>query len=248
VLHVKRAVLLYTALAAAVLSGCDSCSRDRRTSKPEPKVECTSDRDCADDNACTHEECRAGTCATTFANDGTNCDNANVCDGVSKCDGQGKCRTGPAPVVDDGNACTIDSCDPARGAAHEAVAIDDFDECTRDACDPRTGHIVHDSVTLDDGDDCTFDSCDPKEGVKHRQPNAFHTCDKGCGEGFRAAAKKANAKCGSDQALETLCAPSCGKSFYSCDPGCPAGYEKRSVMMNDVCGSKTSPQIFCVKG
>jgi hypothetical protein len=243
---VKRALIVYVT-GLAVLSGCDGCSRDRRTTKPEPKLECTTDKDCADESSCTHEECRAGTCATTFASEGADCDNANVCDGVSRCDGKGKCRIGSAPAIDDGNACTIDACDPARGVTHVAVAIDDFDECTRDACDPRTGHIVHDSVTIDDGDDCTFDSCDPKEGVKHRQANAFHTCDKGCGEGFRAAARKPNLKCGSNEALETFCAPSCGKSFYSCDPGCPPGYEKRSATMNDVCGSKTAAQIFCVK-
>ncbi len=244
----KRAVFVYAGLGLAALSGCDGCSRDRRTNKSESRIECTVDKDCMDDNACTREECRAGTCATAFVDEGTNCDNANVCDGVSKCDAQGKCRTSPAPAIDDGNACTIDSCDPVRGVTHEAVAIDDFDECTRDACDPRSGSIVHDTVSIDDGDECTFDSCDPKEGVKHRQANAFHTCDKGCGEGFRAAARKPSPKCGSNEALETFCAPSCGKSFYSCDSGCPAGYEKRSATMNDVCGSKTSQQIFCVKG
>ena len=241
-------MLASAVVGSAVFGGCDGCKKDRRTSEPEPKIECTSDKDCTDDNPCTHEECRAGTCATSFVNEGTSCDNANVCDGVAKCDGRGKCLTGPAPAIDDGNACTIDACDPVRGVSHEAIAIDDFDECTRDACDPRTGHIVHDSVTIDDGDDCTFDSCDPKTGVSHRQANAFHTCDKGCGEGFRAAARKPSKKCGSDQTLETFCSPSCGKSFYSCDSGCPAGYEKRSVSMNDVCGSKDAAQIFCVKG
>ena len=133
------AVLLSTALGSGALGGCDSCKRSRRTDQQEPKLECTSDKDCADDNACTREECRADTCATSFVELGTSCDNANVCDGVAKCDGQGKCLKGSAPAIDDGNACTIDSCDPVHGVTREAVAIDDYDECIRDACDPRSG-------------------------------------------------------------------------------------------------------------
>ena len=46
--------------------------------------------------------------------------------------------------LDDGTACTSDSCDPATGlVSHAPVAVDDGDACTTDACDPATGAISH---------------------------------------------------------------------------------------------------------
>lgn len=41
---------------------------------------------------------------------------------------------------DDGDACTIDSCDPATGSCHhEPLDCDDGDACTVDSCDPVAG-------------------------------------------------------------------------------------------------------------
>ena len=52
-------------------------------------------------------------------------------------------------IVDDGNACTVDSCDPATGAvSNVAVVVDDGVACTVDTCDPATGLPVN---TPDDG-------------------------------------------------------------------------------------------------
>ena len=35
--------------------------------------------------------------------------------------------------MDDGDACTADSCDPQAGVVHTAVNVDDGDACTVDA-------------------------------------------------------------------------------------------------------------------
>jgi hypothetical protein len=69
-------------------------------------------------------------------------------------------------AVDDGDACTADSCDPVAGVLHEAVDPGDGDACTVDACDPATG-VANDPVAVDDGDACTVDACDPVAGVSH---------------------------------------------------------------------------------
>ena len=46
--------------------------------------------------------------------------------------------------VDDGNACTVDACNPATGAvSHAPVEIDDLVACTVDVCDPVTGLVTH---------------------------------------------------------------------------------------------------------
>jgi len=73
--------------------------------------------------------------------------------------------------VDDGNACTIDSCDPATGIHHTPVNVDDGNACTTDACDPTSGVITHTAVSVDDGNACTVDSCDPTTGIHHTPVN-----------------------------------------------------------------------------
>jgi hypothetical protein len=58
-------------------------------------IECCHDSDCPRIDACTASICQSGTCV----NSDINCD--------------------------DGNACTIDSCDPVAGCMHELVSCDD---------------------------------------------------------------------------------------------------------------------------
>jgi len=62
--------------------------------------------------------------------------------------GNGQCATGacvsPKAGCDDGNACTIDLCSPAKGCAHvapTAAACDDGLACTDSSCDPATGCV-----------------------------------------------------------------------------------------------------------
>ncbi len=105
---------------------------------------------CSDGNACTTvDTCQAGACAgaspvACLASDachsagtcntssgacsnpalavGTACaDNSNECLGASTCNASSVCVQAAAPVVDDGNACTLDSCDPGSGVAHVTV-------------------------------------------------------------------------------------------------------------------------------
>ncbi len=92
------------------------------------------------------------------------CDDGNVCNGVETCSA-GVCHTGTAPSCDDGNPCTTDTCDPARGCVHinnTAPCADDGNACTTDVC--AGGVCTHptraDGTACDDGLFCTVgDTC-----------------------------------------------------------------------------------------
>jgi RHS repeat-associated protein len=91
-----------------------------------------------DGNPCTVDACDgAGRAVHTPAADGTPCADGNVCNGNETCRA-GVCAAGTAPELDDGNACTLDSCDPVAGPRHVAAAdgapCDDGNVCTSDTC------------------------------------------------------------------------------------------------------------------
>jgi formylglycine-generating enzyme required for sulfatase activity len=142
--------------------------------------ECRGDTapDCDDGNPCTADACdpangcvhplHVGECAAARC-DGLVHVAAAVCV-VDEC---------PAPVqtsCDDGNPCTVDSCDPEAGCAHDGTGVitncNDGNECTTgDAC---RGNAAGDcagtdtsAVACDDHNPCTDDSCDPLAGCGH---------------------------------------------------------------------------------
>lgn len=70
-------------------------------------------------------------------------------------------------ICDDGNACTVDTCNADGTCAHSAPTnCNDGNPCTADSCDPGTGACVttpvSTSTTCDDGNACTgpLDHCD----------------------------------------------------------------------------------------
>ncbi|HEX6276042.1 MAG TPA: LamG-like jellyroll fold domain-containing protein, partial [Polyangiaceae bacterium] len=81
---------------------------------------CSGAANCDDNNPCTADTCSNGFCSRTRVADSTPCANATVCDGAETCQ-NGWCAAGAPPVVDDGNACTTDACDPVQGVTHTPV-------------------------------------------------------------------------------------------------------------------------------
>lgn len=80
---------------------------------------------CEDGNVCNGAEvcnataqCLPGTVVAA----GTSCADGDVCNGDETCNGFGSCRAGAPPVVNDGNSCTTDSCDPVGGVSNEPLA------------------------------------------------------------------------------------------------------------------------------
>ncbi len=135
-----------------------------------------------DDNPCTADSCdpSTGVHHAPVAS-GTSCSDGNACNGDEACNSSGACIAGTPPVVDDGNPCTADSCDPATGVQHVAVAAgtacSDGDACNGiETCDGGGTCAAGVPPTVDDGNPCTADSCDPASGVIHTPVAAGTSC------------------------------------------------------------------------
>ncbi len=126
---------------------------------------CTALDQCHDAGTC---QPATGVCSNPTKTDGVACDDASICNGHEACVA-GICTGSGAPTVDDGNPCTVDSCDPVTGVAHVAAA-------NGSACDDNSlcnGHETCQSGSCsaglppntDDGNDCTTDACDATTGA-----------------------------------------------------------------------------------
>lgn len=78
----------------------------------------------------------------------------------------------PLPVLDDGNPCTVDACDPSLGVTHVPAVLgapcEDGDLCNgQEACDGLGACKLGPLLTINDNDPNTLDSCDPLLGVTH---------------------------------------------------------------------------------
>ncbi len=123
---------------------------------------------CDDQNPCTADVCdpKKG-CGYPFK-DGLACDDGSACSQKDLC-AQGKC-IGNSPLnCNDGNPCTDDACDLAKGCTHtdnSALCVDG-DACTvEDTC--KSGSCKSGAApNCDDGNACTLDICDKGAGCYH---------------------------------------------------------------------------------
>jgi hypothetical protein len=96
------------------------------------------------------------------------CDDGDPCNGVETCDDAGL-HPGTPPDLDDGNPCTVDSCDPAAGVQHlaaaDGTACSDGNACTTgDAC--QAGVCAGAAVECPAQDRChSAGACDPGTGA-----------------------------------------------------------------------------------
>lgn len=73
-----------------------------------------------DNNPCTTDTCDSnGNPVFTPVASGSSCEDGNFCNGSEVCNGSGACQPGTPPNTDDGNPCTVDSCDPVTGVHHQ---------------------------------------------------------------------------------------------------------------------------------
>jgi hypothetical protein len=112
-----RLALVLALPISVILAGCSDSEVPHTT-----PTGCQTDSACSDANPCTFDICRAGVCSNDPAPVGVTCGSgagSDKCAGGDACDGAGECKPSGPVVVDDGNACTVDACDPATGeAAH----------------------------------------------------------------------------------------------------------------------------------
>ena len=146
-------------------NGAETCSTGACLAGTAPSVD--------DGNPCTADSCAPATGVVHAAvAAGTACADSDLCNGDETCSGAGTCVAGTAPAVDDGNPCTADSCEPATGVVHVAVATGtacaDNDLCNGDeTCSGAGACVAGTAPAVDDGNPCTADSCDPATGVVH---------------------------------------------------------------------------------
>ncbi len=123
---------------------------------------------CDDGKPCTADFCNPQTgCLTVMRPDGAYCTDDDFCNGVELCV-MGRCELGLAAKCDDGNVCTVDTCDPAVGCVFQPVTDDlscaDGDQCNgAEICQAGTCRSVE-PLICDDGQPCTIDLCDATVG------------------------------------------------------------------------------------
>jgi hypothetical protein len=88
---------------------------------------------------------------------------------------------GAAPVVDDGNPCTADACDPSAGITHTLVAAGtacaDGNACNgAETCNAAGICSAGTPPAVDDNNPCTADSCDSTGGVQHTPVASGTSC------------------------------------------------------------------------
>jgi cysteine-rich repeat protein len=114
--------------------------------------------------ACTLDLCDPVTGAAIHTPDDRACDDGLFCNGVETCDGARGCRAGTPPVLDDGVACTADTCDEDTDTVvHAAVPArcDDALFCNgAEICDAVRGCLPGVAPALTDNVACTVDTCD----------------------------------------------------------------------------------------
>ena len=155
----------------------NECTTNDHCTRPDPlgMPFCTGyDRVCNDGNGCTLDSCdpATGCVYTPYTPE------VNPCLAVSEpCTVNVQCRDGSCQgepnKCDDGNACTIDSCDPLTGCQHlrTSGACDDGDPCTTGencssgACRAPAGDVGR--TDCNDRNDCTTDDCLPAVGCVH---------------------------------------------------------------------------------
>ncbi len=123
----------------------------------------------------TIDPCASFTCGCTADAD---CDDGDACT-IDTCDGNGDCQYAPLDC-DDGDVCNGDeTCDAINGCqAGTPLNCDDGDACNGDeTCDPINGCQAGTPLDCDDGIACTVDSCDPVNGCINTPDDS--SCDNG---------------------------------------------------------------------
>lgn len=132
---------------------------------------------CDDSNPCTSDTCDPGSGCQYLANTDP-CEDGNFCTVNDRCS-EKACLSGTARTCDDRNACTDDSCDPARGCVFQnnTASCDDGNSC-------NSGDICQGGVCAgtggpdcDDHNPCTDDTCEVGTGCRHTYNTAG--CDDG---------------------------------------------------------------------
>ncbi|MCB9737641.1 MAG: hypothetical protein H6747_00060 [Deltaproteobacteria bacterium] len=200
-------------------------------------------------SACVQVTCDPETAKITQANspDGVSCSDDNPCTNTDTC-AKGVCA-GTPKLCNDGNPCTLDTCDPATGvckseAIKDGETCDDNNECTsKDACigGKCTGEDYTVSKKCDDNNPCTNDGCAPQSGC-FNPPKNGGVCEDGdkCTTGDTCVTGKCTGK-----------AKACDDSNPCTNDACdPVSGECKSTQFDGPCddGNKCTSNDVCAAG
>ncbi len=143
-----------------------------------PTNKCDDGNDCTTDNACDPKLGTDGCSVHTPVDDGTACKLSDVCQLTPQCTG-GVCG-GTPKVCDDGNPCTLDSCDPKTGCKSGPVI--NGTACTdNNPCTGEDTKVPADGSTNVGQDSCIFGKCVSGKPKDCKVPNVggcyTGTCD-----------------------------------------------------------------------
>jgi hypothetical protein len=140
---------------------CDDgndCTVDTCDGADGCKYEALTEGECLDGDACTiADHCEEGVCVGQVVD----CDDGNPCT-VSTCDGLGGCKhENVVAVCDDGDACTLgDLCQEGECTGSASLTCDDGNPCTDDSCGEAGCLFEANTADCDDGNACTSgDTC-----------------------------------------------------------------------------------------
>jgi hypothetical protein len=121
---------------------------------------------CSDGNQCTTDDCDPVTGCRSVAKIGS-CDDGKVCTQGESCVG-GVCAGGTPVLCDDGNQCTIDSCDAVVGCVSVVLgsgsACKPADPCQQAGVCDKANCVGGQAKDCSDGNPCTTDTCEPATG------------------------------------------------------------------------------------
>ena len=112
------------------------------------------------------------------------CDDGAWCDGAEICAGVSGCQEVTAPDCEDGDVCTLDSCDevndecvnePIDDCCVTDTDCNDQNTCTTDQC--VDNECLNSQISCNDGVDCTQDTCDSVQGCVNAPDDGY--CDDG---------------------------------------------------------------------
>jgi hypothetical protein len=131
---------------------------------------------------CTNDACDEAQDEVVHTPNHADCDDGLACNGQELCDVAKGCQAGDGVNIDDGIACTVDSCDADTGlAVHKAddSLCDNGLYCDgAESCDALKGCQAGTPPEDDDGVACTQGLCDEEfDAIKHVAQDAF--CDNG---------------------------------------------------------------------
>ncbi|MBM4353600.1 MAG: hypothetical protein FJ109_07340, partial [Deltaproteobacteria bacterium] len=132
--------------------------------------------------ACTADLCNDAGKTVTHTPQDLLCDNGSWCDGEETCDAVLGCIAGTPQPINDGIACTTDTCDDVGHTIQHAPkdsVCDDLMFCNGvEKCDAAKGCVAGGLSNVDDGIACTDDKCDEAtDSILHTVNHA--KCDNG---------------------------------------------------------------------